>query len=344
MGAFDRVLGVFSSDLAIDLGTANTVVYVRGKGIVLNEPSVVAIARSNGGPPKVLAVGKEAKDMLGKTPGNIAAIRPMRDGVIADFTATEAMLKYFIQKVNNRQHFVKSRLVISVPAGITDVERKAVREAAEAAGVREVYLIEQPMAAAIGAGLPVQEPRGNMIVDIGGGTTDVAVISLGGIVNYVTLKVAGDKMDDSIIQYVRRRHNILVGERTAEVIKQTLGSAYPLPEERTMEIKGRDLISGVPKSIAITSQDIRDSLADVVRGILEAVKATLEKTPPELSGDISERGLVLAGGGAMLTGLDEVLREELGIPVVVSDQPLLAVVNGAGKVLEDLPTFRNLLM
>ncbi|MCC6806983.1 MAG: rod shape-determining protein [Deltaproteobacteria bacterium] len=341
---FDRLVGVFSSDLAIDLGTANTVVYVRGKGIVLNEPSVVAIARTNGGPPKVLAVGKEAKDMLGKTPGNIAAIRPMRDGVIADFTATEAMLKYFIQKVNNRQHFVKARLVISVPAGITDVERKAVREAAEAAGVREVYLIEQPMAAAIGAGLPVQEPRGNMIVDIGGGTTDVAVISLGGIVNYVTLKVAGDKMDDSIIQYVRRRHNILVGERTAEMIKQQLGSAYPLPEERTMEIKGRDLISGVPKSIQITSQDIRDSLADVVRGILEAVKATLEKTPPELSGDISERGLVLAGGGAMLAGLDEVLREELGIPVVVSDQPLLAVVNGAGKVLEDLTTFRNLLM
>ncbi len=341
---FDKFLGVFSSDLAIDLGTANTVVYVRGKGIVLNEPSVVAIARTNGGNPKVLAVGKEAKDMLGKTPGNIAAIRPMRDGVIADFTATEAMLKYFIQKVNNRQSFVKARLVISVPAGITDVERKAVREAAEAAGVREVYLIEQPMAAAIGAGLPVQEPRGNMIVDIGGGTTDVAVISLGGIVNYVTLKVAGDKMDDSIIQYVRRRHNILVGERTAEVIKQTLGSAYPLPEEKTMEIKGRDLISGVPKSITITSQDIRDSLADVVRGILEAVKATLEKTPPELSGDISERGLVLAGGGAMLAGLDEVLREELGIPVVVSDQPLLAVVNGAGKVLEDLAQFRNLLM
>jgi rod shape-determining protein MreB len=344
MAMFDKFLGVFSSDLAIDLGTANTVVYVRGKGIVLNEPSVVAIARTNGGNPKVLAVGKEAKDMLGKTPGNIAAIRPMRDGVIADFTATEAMLKYFIQKVNNRQSFVKARLVISVPAGITDVERKAVREAAEAAGVREVYLIEQPMAAAIGAGLPVQEPRGNMIVDIGGGTTDVAVISLGGIVNYVTLKVAGDKMDDSIIQYVRRRHNILVGERTAEVIKQTLGSAYPLPEEKTMEIKGRDLISGVPKSITITSQDIRDSLADVVRGILEAVKATLEKTPPELSGDISERGLVLAGGGAMLAGLDEVLREELGIPVVVSDQPLLAVVNGAGKVLEDLAQFRNLLM
>jgi rod shape-determining protein MreB len=344
MAVFDGFLGLFSTDLAIDLGTANTLVYVRGKGIVLNEPSVVAIARNNGGPPKILAVGKEAKDMLGKTPGNIAAIRPMRDGVIADFTVTEAMLKYFIEKVNNRKHFIKSRLVISVPAGITDVERKAVREAAETAGVREVFLIEQPMAAAIGSGLPVQEPRGNMIVDIGGGTTDVAVISLGGIVNYVTLKMAGDKMDEAIIQYMRRRHNILVGERTAEMIKLQIGSAYPLPEEKSMEVKGRDLISGVPRMISITSQDIRDALADVVRGIIEAVKATLEKTPPELSGDISERGLVLAGGGASLAGLDEVLREEIGIPVVVAETPLLAVVNGTGLVLDDLEGYKNLFL
>jgi len=335
---------MFSADLAIDLGTANTVVYVRGRGVVLNEPSVVAINKTNGTHGRVLAVGKEAKDMLGKTPGSIVAIRPMRDGVIADFTVTEAMLKYFITKVNNRQHFIKSRLVISVPAGITDVERKAVREASQSAGVREVFLVEQPMAAAIGAGLPVQEPKGSMIVDIGGGTTDVAVISLCGIVNYVTLKVAGDKMDESIIQYMRRRHNILVGERTAEMIKVNLGSAYPLEEEKSMEVKGRDLISGVPKAITITSQDIRDSLADVVRSIVESIKATLEKTPPELSGDISERGIVLAGGGASLLGLSEVIAEEIGVPVRVCEAPLLAVVKGVGMVLEDLKTYKNVLM
>jgi rod shape-determining protein MreB and related proteins len=342
----DSVLGLFSMDLAIDLGTANTLVYMRKQGIVLNEPSVVAIAKS-GGTQRVLAVGSEAKQMLGKTPGNIVAIRPMRDGVIADFTVTEAMLKYFIAKVHNRRHFVRSRLIISVPAGITNVERKAVREAAENAGVREVWLIEQPMAAAIGAGLPVREARGNMIVDIGGGTTDVAVVSMSGMVTNVTLKLAGDKLDEAIINYVRRQHNMMIGERTAEQIKIRLGSVWP-PEDgqepTPMDMKGRDLISGVPKSIELTSPEVREALADCARGILEAVKATLEKTPPELAGDISERGIVLAGGGAYLRGLPAMLREELGIPVFVADEPLLAVVKGAGMVLEDIDGYKQLLI
>jgi rod shape-determining protein MreB len=342
----DSLLGLFSTDLAIDLGTANTLVYVRKQGIVVNEPSVVAIAKS-GGTQRVLAVGAEAKQMLGKTPGNIVAIRPMRDGVIADFTVTEAMLKYFITKIHNRRHFVRSRLIISVPAGITNVERKAVREAAENAGVREVWLIEQPMAAAIGAGLPVREARGNMIVDIGGGTTDVAVVSMSGMVTNVTLKVAGDKLDEAIINYVRRHHNMMIGERTAEQIKIRLGSVWE-PEdgqdEPSMDMKGRDLITGVPKSIELTCPEVREALSDCARGILEAVKATLEKTPPELAGDISERGIVLAGGGAYLRGLDTMLREEVGIPVFVADEPLLSVVKGAGMVLEDLEGYKSLLM
>jgi rod shape-determining protein MreB len=344
---FDSLMGLFSTDLAIDLGTANTLVYVRKQGIVVNEPSVVAIAKS-AGTQRVLAVGSEAKQMLGKTPGNIVAIRPMRDGVIADFTVTEAMLKYFIAKIHNRRHFVRSRLIISVPAGITNVERKAVREAAINAGVREVWLIEQPMAAAIGAGLPVREARGNMIVDIGGGTTDVAVVSMSGMVTNVTLKVAGDKLDEAIINYVRRQHNMMIGERTAEQIKIKLGSVWPIEEESgeelTMDMKGRDLITGVPKSILLTCAEVREALADCARGILEAVKATLEKTPPELAGDISERGIVLAGGGAYLRGLDILLREEIGIPVFVAEEPLLAVVKGAGMVLEDLEGYKSLLM
>ncbi len=342
----DSLLGLFSTDLAIDLGTANTVVYVRKQGIVLNEPSVVAIAKT-GASQRVLAVGSEAKNMLGKTPGNIVAIRPMRDGVIADFTVTEAMLKYFITKIHNRRHFVRSRLIISVPAGITNVERKAVREAAENAGVREVWLIEQPMAAAIGAGLPVREARGNMIVDIGGGTTDVAVVSMAGMVTNVTLKVAGDKLDEAIINYVRRHHNMMIGERTAEEMKIRLGSVWPPAEGQELEpvdVKGRDLITGVPKSIQLTGPEVRDGLSDCARSILEAVKATLEKTPPELAGDISERGIVLAGGGAMLRGLDTMLREEIGIPVFVADEPLLAVVKGAGMVLEDLEGYRSILL
>jgi rod shape-determining protein MreB len=343
---FDSFFGLFSTDLAIDLGTANTLVYVRKRGIVVNEPSVVAITRA-GGSQRVLAVGAEAKQMLGKTPGNIVAIRPMRDGVIADFTVTEAMLKYFITKIHNRRHFVRSRLIISVPAGITNVERKAVREAAENAGVREVWLIEQPMAAAIGAGLPVREARGNMIVDIGGGTSDVAVVSMAGMVTNVTLKLAGDKLDEAIINYVRRHHNMMIGERTAEQIKIRLGSVWepdPSEEEPTMDMKGRDLITGVPKSIELTAGEVREALADCARGILEAVKATLEKTPPELAGDISERGIVLAGGGANVRGLDTMLREEVGIPVFVADEPLLAVVRGAGMVLEDLEGYRSILM
>jgi rod shape-determining protein MreB len=343
---FDPILGLFSTDLAIDLGTANTLVYVRKRGIVVNEPSVVAIAR-NGGQQKVVAVGLDAKNMLGKTPGNIVAIRPMRDGVIADFTVTEAMLKYFIAKIHNRRHFVRSRLIISVPAGITNVERKAVREAAENAGVRQVWLIEQPMAAAIGAGLPVREARGNMIVDIGGGTTDVAVVSMSGMVTNVTLKVAGDKLDEAIINYVRRNHNMLIGERTAEQIKFQLGSVWA-PEDAVepspMAVKGRDLISGVPKSIELTAPEVRDALADCARSILEAVKATLEKTPPELAGDISDRGIVLAGGGAGLRGLATMLREEIGIPAFVADEPLLSVVKGAGMVLEDIEGYKQILI
>lgn len=344
---FDSLLGLVSTDLAIDLGTANTLVYVRKQGIVVNEPSVVAITKT-GNTQKVLAVGSEAKRMLGKTPGNIVAIRPMRDGVIADFTVTEAMLKYFIQKIHNRRHFVRSRLIISVPAGITNVERRAVREAAENAGVREVWLIEQPMAAAIGAGLPVREARGNMIVDIGGGTTDVAVVSMSGMVTNVTLKVAGDKLDEAIINYVRRHHNMMIGERTSEQIKIRLGSVWEHQsdgdEEQTIDMKGRDLITGVPKAIELAAPEVREALSDCARGILEAVKATLEKTPPELSGDISERGIVLAGGGALLRGLDTMLREEVGIPVFVAEEPLLAVVNGAGMVLEDLESYKSLLM
>lgn len=343
---FDSLLGLISTDLAIDLGTANTLVYVRKRGIVVNEPSVVAIAKTDGAQ-KVLAVGAEAKQMLGKTPGNIVAIRPMRDGVIADFTVTEAMLKYFIAKIHNRRHFVRSRLIISVPAGITSVERKAVREAAQNAGVREVWLIEQPMAAAIGAGLPVREARGNMIVDIGGGTSDVAVVSMSGMVTNVTLKTAGDKLDEAIINYVRRHHNMMIGERTAEQIKIRLGSVWAPTDgesEPAMDMKGRDLITGVPKSIELTGPEVREALADCARYILEAVKATLEKTPPELAGDISERGIVLAGGGAYLRGLDTLLREEVGIPVFVAEDPLLSVVKGAGMVLEDIDGYKGLLI
>ncbi len=332
---------MFSQDIAIDLGTANTLVHVRGQGIVIDEPSVVAITK--GANRKVVAVGHEAKEMLGKTPGNIEAIRPMREGVIADFAVTEAMLKYFIRKAHSRNHLIRSRLVISIPAGITDVETKAVREAAMSAGVREVLLIEQPMAAAVGAGLPVLDARGSMIMDIGGGTTDIAVISLGGLVKYHTLKVAGDKMDESIIQYVRRRSNLLIGERTAEVIKVKIGSAHPSVPSGSMDLKGRDLISGVPRSIRITSDDVREALGDTVQLMVEACRSVLERTPPELSADLAERGIVLVGGGGNLAGLDLVMREETGIPAIVAEDPLLAVVNGVGMVLEDLDRYRGLL-
>ena len=337
------VLQSFSTDLAIDLGTANTLVHVKGRGVVANEPSVVAIQKGHNRN-KVLAVGREAKEMLGKTPGHIVAIRPMRDGVIADFTITEAMIKTFILKANRRRQLVRSRLIISVPAKITSIEQKAVREAAMASGVREVHLIEQPMAAAVGSGLPVKDPRGSMIVDIGGGTTDVAVISLGGLVASQTLRMAGDKLDESIVNYSRQRHNILIGERTAELIKMKIGSAYPLAEEVEIAVKGRDLLTGVPRSVTVTSIEIREALKDNVKQVVTAVKATLEQTPPELSADIIDRGIVLCGGGAMIKGLDQLLSEECGLPVAVAHNPLHAVVDGVGFILEDIDQYRGLLL
>ncbi len=332
----DALFGVFSNDLAIDLGTANTLIYVKNQGIVCNEPSVVAVQQRNErGGKKVLAVGAEAKRMLGRTPGSIVAIRPLKDGVIADFEITEAMLRYFIQKVHNRRTLVRPRIIVGVPFGITEVEKRAVRESAESAGAREVYLIEEPMAAAIGAGLPITEPTGNMIVDIGGGTTEVAVISLSGIVFSRSVRVGGDKMDEAIAQFIKRKYNLLVGERTAELIKITIGSAYPGDEIQTMEIKGRDLVAGVPKTV------IRDSLLEPINQIVEAVRLSLERTPPELASDIVDRGIVLAGGGALLRNLDILLREETGLPVMMAEDPLTAVVMGAGKALDEIALLRE---
>lgn len=327
------VLSWFSNDLGIDLGTANTLVYVKGKGIVLSEPSIVAIHTQTS---KVVAVGKEAKEMLGRTPGNIVAIRPMKDGVIADFKHTEEMLRHFIKKVHNRKRLIRPRIVIGVPSGITEVEKKAIKDSALQAGASEVYLVEEPMAAALGVGLPVDEPSGNMIVDIGGGTTEVAVISLAGIVYSKSIRVAGDEMDEAIVQYVKRKYNLLIGERTAELIKMTLGSAYPLDEERMMEIKGRDLVAGIPKTLTISSEEIRDSLAEPVSAIVEAVKIALERTPPELSSDIIDKGIVLAGGGALLKNLDIRLKEETGLPITLAEDPLTAVVLGTGKMLSHM--------
>jgi rod shape-determining protein MreB len=339
---FDRLLGLFSNDLAIDLGTANTLVYVKGEGIVCNEPSVVAVQKDNRGSRRVLAVGAEAKRMLGRTPGNINAIRPLKDGVIADFEITEAMLRYFIQKIHNRKTLVRPRIIICVPFGVTEVEKRAVRESAESAGAREVYLVEEPMAAAIGAGLPITEPAGNMIVDIGGGTTEVAVISLAGIVFSKSIRVGGDKMDEAIVQYVKRKYNLLVGERTAELVKITIGSAYPGDEIQTMEIKGRDLVAGVPKTVEITDEEIRESIVEPINAIVEAVRIGLERTPPELASDIVDKGIVLAGGGALLRNLDTLLREQTGLPVMLADEPLEAVVMGAGKVLDELSLLRDI--
>ena len=336
--------GLLSDDLAIDLGTANTLIYVKGQGIVCNESSVVAVQKDPRGARRVLAVGLEAKRMLGRTPGNIVAIRPLKDGVIADFETTEAMLRYFIHKVHNRRTLVRPRIVICVPNGITEVEKRAVKESAESAGAREVYLIEEPMAAAIGAGLPVTEPVGNMIVDIGGGTTEVAVISLAGVVFSRSIRVGGDKMDEAIIQYIKRKYNLLIGERTAELIKITIGSAYPGDEIHTMEIKGRDLVAGVPKTVELSDEEIRDPLLESINQIVEAVRMALERTPPELAADIVDKGIVLAGGGALLRNLDILLREETGLPVVVAEDPLTPVVMGAGKALDEISLLREVAM
>lgn len=310
---FDWLYGLFSNDLAIDLGTATTLIYVRGKGIVSCEPSVVAVQQDARGAKKVLAVGREAKEMLGRTPGNIQAVRPLRDGVIADFEITEAMLRWFIARANTRRTLVKPRIIICVPFGITEVEKRAVKESAEGAGAREVYLIEEPMAAAIGAGLPITEPSGNMVVDIGGGTTEVAVISLAGIVYSQSVRVGGDKMDESIVAYMKRKYNLAIGEQTAERIKVTIGNAYPLEQQATMEVKGRDMVAGVPKTIVVHSDEIREALSEPINAIVDAVLIALERTPPELAADIVDKGIVLTGGGALLKNLDVLLREESGL-------------------------------
>ncbi len=337
---FNFLFGWLSNDLAIDLGTANTVLYVKGKGIVLREPSVVAV-RQDGRGSKVLAVGQEAKQMLGKTPGNITAIRPIKDGVIADFEVTEAMLRYFIKKVHNRRTLVYPRIMISVPSGITQVEKRAVRESAESAGAREVYLIEEPMAAAIGANLPITEPTANMVVDIGGGTTEVAVISLAGIVYAKSVRVAGDKMDEAILQYIKRKHNLAIGERTAEEIKITIGNVMPEDPYETMDIKGRDLVSGVPKTLSISADEIQAAIGEQVDVIIDAVKVALEVTPPELAADIVDQGIVLTGGGALLKNLDKSLKEETGMPIIVTEDPLSSVVLGSGKALDNLDILRE---
>lgn len=346
MNLLDSVLGVFSSDLAIDLGTANTLVYVKGKGIVLSEPSVVAVKMDGGRKNRILAVGINAKNMLGRTPGNIVAIRPLRDGVIADFDVTEAMLKHFIAMAHNNRHkFVRPRMIIAVPSGITQVEKRAVKESAESAGAREVFLLEEPMAAAIGAGLPITEPTCNMIVDIGGGTTEVAVISLAGIVYSRSLRVAGDKIDESIMQYIKRKYNLLIGERTAEIIKTTIGNAYPEPAAiETIEVKGRDLVSGIPKILAIDSEEIRVAISEQIDAIIECVKIALEQTPPELAADIVDRGIVLTGGGALLKNLDKLLKETTGLPITVAEDPLSTVALGAGKSLDSIDILRQVMI
>ena len=338
----DPILGLFSNDLAIDLGTANTLVYVKGIGIVLNEPSVVAVRKDGVGAKKVLAVGQEAKMMLGRTPGDIVAIRPMEEGVIADFEITEAMLRHFIRKVHKRRRFLRPRIIICVPSGITQVEKRAVRESAESAGVREVYLIEEPMAAAIGAGLPITEPTGNMVVDIGGGTTEVAVISLAGIVCSRSVRVAGDKMDEAILNHIKRNHNLLIGTNTAEIIKVSIGSAYPSEESESVEVRGRDLVTGIPKVLTIGSDEIREAISGQVETIVETVHSTLEQTPPELAADIVEKGIVLTGGGSLLKNLDVHLGKETRLSVTITEDPLSDVVIGSGKTLDNLSILKKI--
>jgi len=339
----DPILGWFSNDLAIDLGTANTLVYVKGKGIVLSEPSVVAVRKNARDRSRVLAVGREAKMMLGRTPGNIVAIRPMKDGVIADFEITEAMLRHFIRKVHNRRSLIRPRIIICVPSGITPVEKRAVRESAESAGAREVYLIEEPMAAAIGAGLPITEPICNMVVDIGGGTTEVAVISLAGIVYSKSMRVGGDKMDEAILQYIKRTYNLLIGERTSEIIKTTIGNAYP-GETETMDVKGRDLVTGIPKIITINSDEVRQAIQEQIDTIVATVKTALEQTPPELAADIVDRGIYLTGGVALLKNLDMLLHQETGLPIKITEDPLTTVVLGSGRALDNLNILKEVMV
>lgn len=333
--------GFLGRDLAVDLGTANTLVYERGRGIVLNEPSVVAINQNTGG---IVAVGAEAKRMVGRTPGNIVAIRPLKDGVIADFDTTERMLRYFIQKVHKRRFLAKPRLVVCVPSGITGVEQRAVKDAGYAAGARKVYIIEEPMAAAIGAGLPIHEPTGNMVVDIGGGTTEVAVISLGGVVSSLSIRTGGDELDDALIQFVKKEYSLMLGERTSEEIKTTVGTAFPIPDETSAELRGRDLVTGLPRTIVVTAEEIRRALDEPLTRIVDAVKTTLDRTPPELCGDIMDRGIVLTGGGALLKGLDERLRHETGMPVIIAEQPLNCVVMGSGKCIEEFEALQQVLI
>ena len=335
--AFRSVFSLFSSDLAIDLGTANTLVYAKGKGILVNEPSIVALNKNTG---EIIAVGREAKDMLGRTPGNVVAIKPMKDGVIADFKVTEKMLTYFIRKAHNRRVLLHPRIVIAVPSEITPVERRAVQDSAYRAHAREVYLVEQALAAAIGAGLPIEEPSGNMVVDIGGGTTDIAVISMSGIVYSRSLRLAGNAMDEAVMDYLKRKYNLLVGERTAEQIKMEIGSAYPLEKPRTMEVRGRNLIEGMPRTVTIDDAEIREALSECISTILNAIRVALERTPPELSADISDHGIVLTGGGALLKNLDKRIREETGLPVSIVGDPLTSVVLGTGKMLSDFHLLR----
>jgi rod shape-determining protein MreB len=341
----DVVRNLLSTDLAIDLGTANTLVYVKGKGIVSNEPSIVAVYRDPRGNQKILAIGEEAKNMLGRTPGNIIPIRPMKDGVIADFEVTEQMLRHFIFKAHNRRTFVRPRVVVCVPSGVTPVERRAVKESALSAGAREVFLIEEPMAAAIGAGLPIREATGNMILDIGGGTTEVAVISMGGIVTTNSIRVAGDKMDDAIVQYVKRRYNLFIGERTAEQVKITLGNAFPADEDgASMEVKGRDMVSGIPKTLELTADEVKEALTEPLNSIVDVVRITLERTPPELASDIVDKGIVMTGGGALLKNIDVLLRNAVNLPITIVDDPLSTVVMGSGKLLDDNDLLREVAL
>jgi len=337
LGLFDFV----SNDIGIDLGTANTLVFVRGQGIVLNEPSVVAVEKVSG---KVLAVGSAAKEMLGRTPGEISAVRPLKDGVIADFEISEKLLSDFIKRVIKHKYLIKPRIVISVPSGITEVEKRAVRDSAENAGAREVYLLPEPMAAAIGVGLPVDQPSGIMVIDIGGGTSEIAVIALNGIVHQTSVRIAGDELNEAIVMYLKKNYNLLIGELTAEIIKIKIGSAYPMEKEMSMEVKGRDLVAGVPKNLKLSSVQVREALVEPIDAIVEAVRQSLERTPPELASDILERGIILTGGGALLRGLDKRLREETNLPVVIGEDPLTCVVRGTGKVLENMPQYQKVLI